>query len=214
MLKVLARPFKGIMKRLKEKIETLIKSNKPIQLHLGCGKLFLPGFLHIDHDDYDHIDYQGSISNLTAIPSESIGLIYCCHALEYFDFLQIDDVLKEWNRVLIPNGTLRISVPDFEKVIKIYNNKKDMKLLYGFLFGRYLKEGSLDRPIYHKMIFTFESLKEYLINNGFANVRAYRWQDTIHSDYDDYSQAYIPHMDKEKGELMSINVEANKKEYV
>jgi hypothetical protein len=32
------------MKRLKGKIEAFIKSNEHIQLYLGCGKLFLPGF--------------------------------------------------------------------------------------------------------------------------------------------------------------------------
>ena len=31
-----------------------------------------------------------------------------------------------------------------------------------------------------------------------------------HSDIDDYSQAYIPHMDKDNGTLMSLNVEAIK----
>jgi len=53
------------------------------------------------------------------IPSESVRLIYYCHALWHFDFLQIDDVLEEWNMVLIPNGILRISVPDSEKVINL-----------------------------------------------------------------------------------------------
>ena len=44
LLKELAKPLKGIMKRLKGKIEAFIKSNEHIQLYLGCGKLFLPGF--------------------------------------------------------------------------------------------------------------------------------------------------------------------------
>ena len=33
----------------------------------------------------------------------------------------------------------------------------------------------------------------------------------IHIDYDDYSQAYYPHMDKDNGILISLNVEAIKK---
>lgn len=212
-MKVLAKPLRGTMKRSKINIEELIISGEPVQLHLGCGKRFLPGFLHIDQDDYDHIDYRSSISSLEYIPSNSVHLIYCCHALEYFDYLQVNDVLKEWSRVLKPNGILRISVPDFEKIIKIYSKTKNMKLLYGFIYGRYLKENSTREPIYHKTIFTLTSLKEYLLSNGFGNVREYKWQDTIHRDYDDYSQAYIPHMDKDNGELMSINVEANKKKY-
>ncbi|GAG94071.1 unnamed protein product, partial [marine sediment metagenome] len=33
---------------------------------------------------------------------------------------------------------------------------------------------------------------------------------TIHKGYDDCSQSYIPHMDKEHGLLISLNVEAEK----
>jgi hypothetical protein len=45
---------------------------------------------------------------------------------------------------------------------------------------------------------------------GFKNVHRYDWRQTIHKDYDDFSQAYIPHMDKEHGILISLNVEAEK----
>jgi predicted SAM-dependent methyltransferase len=29
-----------------------------IKLHLGCGKRYIPGFIHIDLADYPHIDYK------------------------------------------------------------------------------------------------------------------------------------------------------------
>ena len=38
----------------------------------------------------------------------------------------------------------------------------------------------------------------------------YDWRQTLHKDHDDFSQAYVPHMDKEKGLLISLNVEADK----
>jgi len=44
---------------------------------------------------------------------------------------------------------------------------------------------------------------------GFVHIR-YDWRQTIHKDYDDVSPAYIPHMDKEHGILISLNVEAEK----
>ena len=37
------------------------------------------------------------------------------------------------------------------------------------------------------------------------------YERTGHKDYDDYSQAYVPHMDKENGLLISLNVEATKR---
>lgn len=64
--------------------------------------------------------------------------------------------------------------------------------------------------IYQKTVYPFSSLKEILENNGFDKVQHYEWQKTIHKDYDDHSQAYYPHMDKENGILISLNVEATK----
>ena len=36
------------------------------------------------------------------------------------------------------------------------------------------------------------------------------WRDTEHSELDDFSQSYLPHMDKDNGKLMSLNIEAVK----
>ena len=49
-----------------------------------------------------------------------------------------------------------------------------------------------------------------LVSAGFRNLRQYDWRETSHGDVDDFSQAYIPHLDKEHGRLISLNVEATK----
>jgi predicted SAM-dependent methyltransferase len=199
------------MKKISLRIEELQRSNEPVQLHLACGKRNIPGFLHIDRDQYGHVDHVCDIGNLEPVPDYSVNLIYCCHALGYFDFKQVPDVLKEWNRVLRPGGTLRLSVPDFNKVIQIYGQNRDMSLLYGFLYGRYVHAGQLSgRAIYYRIIFNYESLGRFLADSGFENYRCYDWRATIHKDYDDYSQAYIPHMDKDNGTMMSLNIEVDK----
>ena len=64
--------------------------------------------------------------------------------------------------------------------------------------------------IYHKTIYDFDSLKKLLEDNGFNNVREWDWRQVEHGHIDDYSQAYLPHMDKENGTLISLNVEASK----
>jgi len=45
---------------------------------------------------------------------------------------------------------------------------------------------------------------------GIESVERYDWRDTEHADFDDHSQAYIPHMDKENGVLVSLNVQGTK----
>ena len=42
---------------------------------------------------------------------------------------------------------------------------------------------------------------------GFEQVQRYDWRETEHAAIDDYSQAYIAHMDKKRGVQISLNVE-------
>ena len=198
------------MKNIIEKINLLLSEKIPVQLHLGCGKRYIPGFLHIDFGNFPHIDLVGDVSNLSFINDNSVDLIYACHVLEYFDIFELKKVLKEWYRVLKKGSILRVSVPDFDKVIEIYKKYENMELIYGFLYGRYPNSGEQNKTIYHKMIYTHKTLKENLITAGFKSMKTYDWKETIHKNFDDYSQAYIPHMEKNTGLLMSLNVEAYK----
>ena len=43
---------------------------------------------------------------------------------------------------------------------------------------------------------------------GLDNVKEWDWRQTEHGQSDDYSQSYLPHMDKENGMLMSLNLQA------
>jgi len=183
-----------------------------IKLHLGCGRRYIPGFIHIDLADYPHIDYKTDISDLPMFGDESVDLLYCCHALEYFDRQEAQEkVLPEWYRVLKRSGMLRLAVPDFEALVKVYQEYRDLGLVLGPLYGRMVIETPQERKtIYHKTVYDFRSLKDILEGTGFTNIHRYNWRKTVHKDYDDFSQAYIPHMDKEKGLLISLNIEAEK----
>lgn len=176
-----------------------------MKLHLGCGKRFFPGFVHIDAVDYPHVDHVATIDNLSFLQTDSIDLIYNCHVLEHFKRRDVDRVLREWQRVIKPGGTLRVSVPDFSKLCEVYQRENKLELVIGALFGRqdYLYN-------IHYNVFDLASLTQSLEQAGFVNVRRYDWRKTEHADMDDFSQAYIPHMDKEHGTLISLNVECDK----
>lgn len=66
------------------------------------------------------------------------------------------------------------------------------------------------KVIYHKTTYDFDSLRQTLEESDFVEVHRYDWRQTLHRDHDDFSQAYIPHMDKEHGRLISLNVECSK----
>lgn len=183
-----------------------------LQVHLGSGKRYIPDFIHVDLADFPHIDYQHDIMSLPMFEDETVDLIYACHVLEYFDRIQVLDVLREWSRVLKPDAVLRLAVPDFEAMVAVYQKTKDLSLIHGPLFGRWSigADDQNEQVIYHKTVYEFASLQSVLEFSGFQKVRRYDWRETIHKDYDDYSQAYIPHMDKDDGTLISLNVAASK----
>ena len=91
-----------------------------MKLHLGCGERYLEGFIHVDLAQYDHIDYEMPVDNLEIFSDNSAEEIYASHVIEYFDREEIKSVLKEWNRVLKKNGVLRLAVPNFPELIKVY----------------------------------------------------------------------------------------------
>lgn len=182
-----------------------------MQLHLGCWHRDIPGFINIDLCDMPHIHHKSNVDDLSMIDTNSVDLIYSSHNFEYFDKVQAPLVLTEWNRVLESGGILRMAVPDFDKLIEVYHKSNDLSKIIGPLYGRMEIDTESGKDIlYHKTVYTFDSLKKLLENNGFKDIKKYNWEDTIHKDYDDHSQAYYPHMDKKNGILISLNVEATK----
>lgn len=79
-------------------------------------------------------------------------------------------------------------------------------MLLGLLYG-----GQTYQYNYHYQGFDYKRLENLLITNGYINVKRYDWRDFLPPNYDDFSRAYIPHMDFENGTLMSMNVVAEKK---
>ena len=67
-----------------------------------------------------------------------------------------------------------------------------------------------ESTIYHKTVYDFNSLNKICSDLGFRDFNKYEWRETEHSIFDDHSQAYIPHLDRENGTLISLNVEMRK----
>jgi predicted SAM-dependent methyltransferase len=176
-----------------------------IKLNLGCGwRNFGKDWIHIDGGDYEHLDYN-DIINLE-FEDNSVDLIYASHVIEYFDRKEITPILNKWKSKLKNGGVLRLAVPNFEAMAKLYVEKNiPLNKFLGPLYGK-MKMGN--DFIYHKTTYDFKELKEILNEVGFINVDYYIWENTEHKSFDHHSQAYIPHMDKENGVLISLNIEA------
>jgi len=175
------------------------------KLNLGCGNTLFPGFTNVDIRKETGCDVIDDVGKLYKFKSGSVDLIYACHVLEHFGRHEYKKVLERWYNTLKKNGVLRLSVPDIGKVCEQYTKGVSLKKLTGFLYG-----GQTYKENYHYVGFDFKTLEKDLKDVGFTDVKLWDWRDTEHSHIDDFSQAYLPHMDKENGVLMSLNVEAKK----
>ena len=161
-----------------------------IKLNLGSGNVKLPGFTNLDGkfgDDITNLIYE----------NESVSEIYVSHVLSYFDREEVIDVLREWYRVLKPNGELYLSVPDFRAMADLYlNENKPLHRFVGPLFGKIQMGGD---SIYHKTVYDYSSLGELLKSNKFKRVELYETSDLIKL-VDDQSKALVD------GTPISLNI--------
>ncbi len=172
------------------------------KLHLGCGTKHLKGYTNIDIRYLPGVDEVNNIRFLRNYKENSVDEIYACHVLEHFGRWEYKEVLKRWNEILKPGGILRLAVPNFESICQHYTKTKDLKSLIGLLYG-----GQDYDENYHYITFDYESLESELYKMNYASVT--RWDSEKYSG-DDFSKAYLPHMDKENGILMSLNIIATK----
>lgn len=179
-----------------------------LKLHIGCGMRYIPGYKHVDIIEAPHIDYRCSIDNLCDFADGSVDFIYASHVLEHFGRHEVLAVLKGWYRVMKPGATVRIAVPDFAAVAALYA-QEGLQDGYSGLVGL-VCGGQRNQYDFHKIIFDEPFLRYLLEKVGFKDVRPWDWRTTEHAHIDDFSQSYIPHMDKKHGQLMSLNLEATK----
>lgn len=183
-----------------------------MKLHLGSGKRYLSGYKHIDLSPYPHIDYREPIYPLDFIPDETVSEIYCSHALEYYDQVESIQVLTAWRKKLTATGVLRLSVPDFDSLLKVYSMEdQNIERIIGPLFGRW--NVSNDQLIYHKVVYTRKLLCKNLCEAGFMSTEDWDPFEFFNQDnnyFDDYSKAYYPHMDFANGFPISLNILAYK----
>lgn len=177
------------------------------KLSIGCGKCYLPpseGWTNLDLFSSVQADVYADMSSLP-FEKNYFDLIYASHVLEHCHRHMILATLSHWRDLLRPGGILRLAVPNFEAVCKYYEKTGDLKVLMGLLYG-----GQNHPKNTHNIIFDETTLARDLFRVGFHQPKLWDWRTTEHSKYDDFSQCYLPHMDKDKGMLMSLNMEATK----
>lgn len=178
-----------------------------LNYHIGCGKRdFGKEWVHVDAADFPHVSSKDVF--LKDVLPDTVDTIYSSHLIEYFDREEVKKLLSYWYSAMKDGGELRIAVPDFKAITKLYHEKEyELETFLGLLYGRMDGGSGL---IYHKTVYDFKSLCRVLSAVGFHGIITadqLRKEDHWYcfTPQDDHSRAVLPHMSA-TGTPVSLNV--------
>jgi len=158
-------------------------------LHVGCGpqdKTGLKGFgsddwieVRFDIDETAHPDIVGTLTDMNQVGNESVDAIYSSHNIEHVYAHEVMIVLREFRRVLRPDGFVVLTCPDLQSVCEAVVADRLLEPLYhspagpispiDILYGHrgYIAQG--DTHMAHKCGFTYSVLSKCFTDAGFSS---------------------------------------------
>ena len=128
-----------------------------LRLHVGAGQTILEGYINIDGYDNEQRPehFQTPVKTFvraelldTAFEPESVVEIRSHHMFEHVSILDVDRMLRGWNRILKPGGLVWIETPDFEgcaRAILRLRKERDKEFFYRHIFGSQFGPGELHK---------------------------------------------------------------------
>lgn len=203
-LKLLSKISRVKIKRIFFAPPIPVEAGGSLNLHLGCGNIDHKKFINIDGYPHPHVHYVQTIDHLPQFKDGSVDLIYASHCLEHFYYAQTRDVLKEWQRVLRKGGVLRLSIPDFDKLVEIYRvHDQDPDVILPQLMG-----GQDNVYNFHYTALNIVNLSRLLRTAGFSRIELWQPGSGNLTTFDDFST----YKKEVAGQLyeVSLNIEAIK----
>jgi predicted SAM-dependent methyltransferase len=141
----------------------------PIRLHIG-GEEAKTGWTILNIQDGPNVDAIGDCCDLSQFADGSVTEIYASHVFEHVGYLDdLPKALLECSRILSPGGKLRVSVPDFEMLCRLFIHPQ-LNAEQRFAIMRITFGGQTNAYDFHKVGLTMEFLEDYLKVAGFNNI--------------------------------------------
>jgi hypothetical protein len=110
------------------KIETgkKIDSNVSVKLNLGCGQMYLQGWVNVDLNPKLKPDLVCGFNEIhTHLPHESVDEILMLHSISYLRLWEARLFLRNMLNILKKNGILIMEFPDILKCSKMMQNANE-----------------------------------------------------------------------------------------
>ena len=89
-----------------------------LRLHVGCGREAIPGWVNIDQYPLPGVDRVLDVGE--GLPFENVQAVYAEHFLEHLSLHEGLAFLRGCRRALAPDGTLRLSTPNLDWVMRTH----------------------------------------------------------------------------------------------
>jgi len=142
--------------------------DKNMKLHLGCGWQHISGYRNIDANPEVCPDVIGDMTDLSEYPDNSIEEILTVASFEHVRKQQVPAMLKEWYRVLMPQGRVVLQwVPDIDRACRSYvEGEMNLYQLSRYVYGMYIEGQGIYQL--HKDLYSVEKIRILLESAGFV----------------------------------------------
>ncbi len=170
------------------------------KLHIG-GRETRAGWEILNITPAPGVDHVGDAVDLGRFADGTFAEVYASHVLEHFDYKDgLVAALREWQRVLAPGGTLRLSVPDLDILAHLLLQRHKLDVNQRFLVMRMIFGGHVDAHDYHLVGLNQDFLAGFLTAAGFHKLQRV----TRHGLFQDTSDTVVA------GTSISLNITAMK----
>ena len=153
--------------------KTWLRGLRRFKLHFGCGSRILEGWVNIDGFPAVGIDYVTDLRVALPFSDNSADFIFTEHVLEHLDAEKDTPfILREFHRILSPEGKIRIIVPDVEKFCAAYM-KKDAEW-FSIACPDFSEPAAALNSVFlshfHRFVYDYPALSGFLLKAGFQEV--------------------------------------------
>ena len=97
------------------------------KLEIGSGNRPTKGYEHLDiNPKCPHLEYVTEMNDIP-VPANTFEEIIAIHVIEHISWRKVIPTLKEWVRVLIPEGKIRIATPNLRFITEAYLESRNNK---------------------------------------------------------------------------------------